>query len=570
MATIRTVNMLWERKYRGAYPPARYALDDAGTLTLAIPRPLEARTFDLSRLRLDGGIENRSSFAVETLTKLETSAHSDSVVGLTADDLYLFQVGSKSRFLPERRINYIDGAMSADGRVVTGAFSDVAGASFALALGEIGGNVTWIREIPEAVSAVAVARDGSRVALGAETGTLWLLDASRREVWTFAQEGAVRAVACSDEGLHVAYGLADGKVGLIGDDGARKWEARLPGEVFAVALSGDGSLCAALCRPPGNPASVHLYCLDASGTVGLDFDSEKRLLGVSLSPDGRYLATGARDGTTTVYEVVPAESAGQGQNRHADGDPLAAASALRKAGDFAGALQMLREALDSDPADCEGCDRLLTVRAAYLQEGFDEAQAKAADGDFVAAIGLLAALLTAEPLHTEVAQTLRTSRVKRSEQLIAEAQAQSAAGRVGQAERTLREAIAVAPVGPTPARIALAALYTRHAEAADAEADRLLAQGDLQAGLAALERAQSVAASRERTQKIARAQTALEFATGMAAYNEKRYNEAVFQFKKVLARDPAHPEAKRYLNFAQKFAQDATTESLTDRFSRLE
>jgi len=56
----------------------------------------------------------------------------------------------------------------------------------------------------------------------------------------------------------------------------------------------------------------------------------------------------------------------------------------------------------------------------------------------------------------------------------------------------------------------------------------------------------------------------------MAAYNEKRYSEAVFQFKKVLARDPGHAEAKRYLNFAQKFAQDATTESLTDRFSRLE
>ena len=51
MATIRTVNLFWERKYRGAYPLARYALDDAGTLTLAVPRPLEARTFDLTRLQ---------------------------------------------------------------------------------------------------------------------------------------------------------------------------------------------------------------------------------------------------------------------------------------------------------------------------------------------------------------------------------------------------------------------------------------------------------------------------------------------------------------------------------------
>ena len=570
MATIRTVNLLWERKFRGAYPVARYALDDSGALTLAIPRPLEARTFDLTRLRPDGGIENRSSFAVETLVELETSAQSDSVIGMTADDLYLFHGGSKSRFLPDRRINYIDSALSADGSVLAAAYSDMSGASFALAFGEINGYVTWLREIPAPVSAVAMARDGSRVALGAETGTVWLLDATRREVWEFAQEGSVRALACSEEGLHVAYGLADGKIGLIGGDGARKWEARLPGEVFALALSRDGSLCAALCRPPDNPATAHIYCLDANGTVGWDFDAEKRLLGLSLSPDGRYLATGARDGTTAVYEIVPTEGAIPGGVRRSAGDALAEAGGLRKAGNFAGALQTLREALELDPADCAGCDRLLDVHATYLQEGFDEAQAQVTLEKWAASISLLGSLLTEEPLHTEAAQSLRIARTRRSEELIAEAEAQSVAGDVGQAERKLREAIAVAPIGPTPARLALAALFTRHAEAADAEADRLLAQGDLAAGLAALERAQSVAASRERSQKIGRAQTALECATGMTAYHEKRYNEAVFQFKKVLARDPAHAEAKRYLNFAQKFAQDATTESLADRFSRLE
>jgi tetratricopeptide (TPR) repeat protein len=570
MATIRTVNLLWERKYRGAYPLAHYALDNAGTLTLAIPRPLEARTFDLTRLQCDGGVEIRSSFSVETLVKLETAAQADSVIGMTAGDLYLFHAGAKSRFLPDRRINYVDAALSADGRFVAAAFSDMAGASFALAFGEINGYVTWLRELSVPVSAVAIARDGARVALGAETGMVWLLDAARREVWEFDQEGSVRALACSEEGLHVAYGLADGKVGLIGSDGARKWETRLPGEVFALALSSDGSLCAALCRRPDAPASAHIYCLDATGTVGWDFDAEKRLLGLSLSPDGRYMATGARDGTTAVYEIVPTEGAASSKERLAAGDPLAAAAARRKDGDFGSALQILREALEFDPADCAGCDRLLATRATYLQEGFDEARNRIEQGEFAAAIGLLGVLLTEDPLHSEVAQALRGVRRQRSAELIAEAHEHSVAGDVTQAEMKLREAIAVAPVGPTPARIELAALFTRHAEAADAEADRLLAQGDLQAGLAALERAQSVAASRERAQKIGRAQTALEFATGMNAYNEKRYSEAVFQFKKVLAREPAHAEAKRYLNFAQKFAQDATTESLTDRFSRLE
>lgn len=570
MATIRTVNLLWERKYRGAYPLGRYALDDSGTLTLAIPRPLEARTFDLTRVRTDGGIEARFGFGVETLVKLETTAQSDSVIGMTADDLYLFHMGGKSRFLAERRINYIDAALSADGRIVAAAYSDMAGASFALAYGEINGYVNWLREIDAPASAVALARDGSRVALGAETGTVWLLDSARREVWEFGVEGAVRSLACSADGLKVVYGLADGRIGLIEADGSRRWETRLPGEVFALALAGDSSLCAALTRPPDNPAAAHLYCLDATGTVGWDYDAERRLLGLSLSPDGRYLATGARDGTTAVYEVVSAEGAGEDRTRRPSGDPLAAAATLRQAGDFAGALQTLREALDRDPADCVGCDRLLAAYGDCLQEGFLEARHRSQAGATGGAISLLAALLTEDPLQADIAQALREARMKRSEELIAEADRFSAAGDVAQAEMRLREAIAVAPIGPTPARGELAALYTRHAAAADAEADRLFAAGDLAAGLAALERAQAVAPNGERARKIARAHVALEFATGMAAYNEKRYNEAVFQFKKVLAREPGNAEAKRYLNFAQRFAQDTNTDSLTDRFSRLE
>ncbi len=569
MATIRTVNLLWERKFRGAYPLSRFALDDEGTLALAVPRPLEARTFDLTQYKRDGSVEVRAGFAVETLIKLEASVQSDNLIGMTADDVYLFQGASKSRFMPERRINFLDAALSGDGRMLATVFSDIAGASYAMAFGEIGGYVTWLREIDSPASTIAIARDGSRVALGAEAGTLWLLDAGRREVWEFAQDSPVRALCCSSNGQHVAYGTSDGKVGLIDDEGARLWETRLPGEIFAIALSASADLCAALCRHPENPAAVHIFCLDATGTVGWDFDSEKRLLGLAVSSDGKTLATGARDGTTTLYEVVPGEGTAVRTGAALE-DPLKIAETQYRAGNLAQALQTLREALDVNPADCEGCDRLLAARDRYFHEAFAQGQTQLAQGQFSAAIGTLGILLHEEPLHIETAQALRETRQKRSEELIQTARTQSGAGDVYRAEMTLREAIAVAPSGQTPARVELASLIARHAADADAEADRLLAQGNLPSGLAALERAQSVASNPERARKIVRAHTAMEFAAGMTAYNEKRYGEAVFQFKKVLARDPAHTEAKRYLNFAQKFAQDATTESLTDRFSRLE
>ena len=55
MASIRTLNLLYERRIRGTYPVSRYALDNAGNLTLAVPRPLEARSYDLTRVAKDGG-----------------------------------------------------------------------------------------------------------------------------------------------------------------------------------------------------------------------------------------------------------------------------------------------------------------------------------------------------------------------------------------------------------------------------------------------------------------------------------------------------------------------------------
>ncbi len=570
MAAIRTLNLIWERRFRGAYPLSRYALDDEGTVALAIPRPLEARAFDLTRLRHDGSAEVRAGFAVETLVKLETSTVSNSLIGMTADDLYLFHGASKIRFMPEKRINFLDSGMSGTGTALAALFSDIAGASFALAFGEIGGGVVWLKEIDGLASALTVSRDGSRVAFGAEAGTLWLMDAGRREIWEFAQESPIRAMACSSDGLQVAYGTSDGRVGLIDEEGARRWETRLPGEAFAIALSGNAELCAVLCRRPEDPSTAHIYLIDATGTICWDYDAEKRLLGLAISPDGRHLATGARDGTTTLYEAVPGKGGAVRRGNAQAGSALEQAETLHKAGSLALALLKLREALDLDPADCAGCDRIIAARDGYFQEAFVEAQNQMAKGCYVQAISLLGTLLHEEPLHIETAQALREARAKRSEELILQAKSRGAEGNIGSAEQLLREAIAVAPPGPTTARTELASLFADHAAAADAEADCLLARGDLNTGLAALERAQSAAANPQRALKIIQAQTAMEFAAGMTAYNEKRYSEAVFQFKKVLARDPGHAEAKRYLNFSQKFAQDSTTETLADRFSRLE
>lgn len=568
MSAIRTVNLLWEQRVRGLYPVSDYALDNEGALTLAMPRPLEPRAYDLTRRRLDGGVEVRWGFAVETLLKMEVASASDDCLGMTSDDLYLFHAGNKSKFLAEKRITYVDSALSGDGQRVAAAFSDIAGASFALAYGEIGGRLTWLREFDTPLSTVAIARDGGRVAAGAENGNVWLLDSARRDLWTFLLDEPVRALACSQDGLATAYGTAGGGVGLIVGDGNRRWEARIAGEIVAVALSSDGSLCTALARPHGDPSgTTWIVCFLEDGQEGWHYETEKRLLGVALSPDGRYLATGARDGTTTVYAVVPGEGGAAGI---AVGTAQARALELAQAGALAEACAVLREAVGLQPADLALCDALLQSRERYFAETLTAAKGALETGDAGGAIRALAALLQEEPLHFEAVQMLLQARRRRSEQLLAEAHVYETKEDFAAVESALREATAVAPLDQREPRQELAAFLTRRTQAADAEADRLLKAGETEAALAALERAQAVAASQERAARIVRAQIDLEFAEGMAAYNAKRYTEAIFQFKKVLIRDPNHADARRYLGFAQKFAQDAQTDSLTDRFSRLE
>ncbi|HZT43023.1 MAG TPA: hypothetical protein VFA07_12720 [Chthonomonadaceae bacterium] len=572
MPRIRTVNMVWEKRLRGAYPVSRYGLNEEGALSVVAPRPLEARAYDLTHLRLDGGVEVRSGFVAEKLLKLEATPQADHLLGMTADDLYLFRPGSKGRFLGERHLLFIDISLSADGQKLAAAFSDMAAASFAVALGEIDGHEHWTLDVDATISVVTLSPDGAYIAIGAENGTLWLVDAARREMWQFGQEEPVRALACARQGAFTVYGTANGSVGLIDLDGRRRWDTCLDGEIAALALSGEASLCAALVHAPGEAGGTRIFCLTGPGQAGWEYDAEKRLAGLALSPEGRYLAVSARDATTTLYEVVPGEGDQAAIPLPAIGTPDDArtqAAALAQEGDLEGACRILAAALDAAPADAALCEDLLARRDAWFSTRFAEATAQFEAGDYAGASGTLEAMQRVEPLRATAVALLEKARWEHGKQRLAAAEQAEAAGDVAAADAALREAIACAPF-LVEARRALGTLRTRQAEILDAEAEERLARGEMEAGVAALEKAQAMAPSAARATRLERAQIAREFTAGLDCYNEKRYQEAVFQFKKVLARDPAHAEAQRYLGYAQKFVKDAAEDSQGDRFRYLE
>ena len=567
MRSIRTVNMVWEQRFRGAYPASRYALDKDGTLALAIPRPMEARAYDITRLRLDGSAEARSGFAAETLLKLEVTEAGTDALGITADDIYLFHAGGKARFLGERRLSVIDALLSADGQHLAVAFADMAGASFAVAYGEIGGHLCWMRDVDMPVTAAAIARDGAPLAVGTENGLLWLLSASRRDLWEFTQEEPIRALACSRDGAFTAYGTQYGTVGVIDSEGSRRWATNLGSEILALALSGEGDFCVALTRGQEETGGTRLFCLTGQGQVGWEYESERRLTGLALSEDGGYLATGARDGTQTVYEVIAGEAPlGSGSGEDA---PQTQAAALAEAGDLEGAVRALRAALEAQPADVLLYETFARQHAFWLETRYAEVETLYKAGDYAAACALLEGLHREDPLVANTLTLLHTVRRECGKQLLDAARTAHAAGDYEAAENALLQAIARDP-HQKEARQELGALRTRRAAEAAAEAERLLAQGEIEAGVAALEQAQALAPQAERAARLERALTDQEFAAGMAHYNAKRYREAVFQFKKTLSRDPAHAEAQRYLAYAENFLQDPVNDNLTDRFRRLE
>ena len=53
----------------------------------------------------------------------------------------------------------------------------------------------------------------------------------------------------------------------------------------------------------------------------------------------------------------------------------------------------------------------------------------------------------------------------------------------------------------------------------------------------------------------------------LALYQQQRYAEASFQFRKALALDPGHEEAQRYLGYTQGAGADT---AISGRFGRLE
>lgn len=560
MADITNVDLLWQRKVRGLAALGRYAVSDTGALLVSVPDELEARTRHIARYDRSGRSQIVDTYNVETLRRTEIGADGQAFAGITDDDLYLFPNGRKARFLPDRRASYTDLSLAATGQRFGAALCDLLHSGDAVALGDIGGRVLWTKDVPFAVSRVAVDREAGHLAVAGEQGELILLDAARHTIWTHRQDAALSAVATVGPERTIFAG--GGGAGAVGPDGTLHWFTEAPGDLIEITTDAAGRIVVVLAVLDEGSGRVAFLSADGLPTWEIDFE-ESRPTGVALSPNGRHAAVSLRDGTIAVYALDHGErSAGGGAE-----SILAEARAARRDGDPRRAIELLRARLEAVPIDTAACEALADTLTLLRERGLRAADTAEALDDWAAADAHLGEILSVWPLDDEVVGHRRRLRARWAAAARAAGQAALARNDSEGAEAGFLEAILADPLDAA-SREALARARATASAGSLARAEEMFRQGNFAEAVAAVTEAQARGAvGPDVAALLRRARVGEALLLGNQLYQDRQYAAALFQFKKALRLDPGNAEAAQKIGYARNFLQDT---QLADRFTRLE
>ncbi|HRW08780.1 MAG TPA: ABC transporter permease subunit [Caldilineaceae bacterium] len=159
----------------------------------------------------------------------------------------------------------------------------------------------WQVQSDGRLSAIAVAGDGSRTALGGRDNLVRFVDQSGAELWRFAAENSILGLDITDDGAWVAVASEDRFVYLLDaatDAAARlQWQFKTGKPANHVALADDGSLVAA------TSDDLSLYALAGDGTLlwqeplGIDV----RAVAIYGTGDKARVVVGSDDGLLSIY-----------------------------------------------------------------------------------------------------------------------------------------------------------------------------------------------------------------------------------------------------------------------------
>ncbi len=554
-----SINLNWQRRYRGLIPASDHSLAADGTAILVRSDPVVARTYQVLQLDTSGSETEVCAIAVETVRSFVPLPDGRMLLGMTADDIYIFREGKKTRFLPDRRVVYTDLALALTSETFVAAYSDGLFSTHGVAFAESSGRLIWHRDLPSQVNCVAINGSGKAVAIGLQTGRLYALDHRRGALWECVQDEPVTALAMGAEGYGVVAGTHSGTVFALDDEGGFRWRAAVGLSVTGIAVSHGFEWTAAVAT---DGAAHRLLCFDREGHPVWELDLEVKPTGVALSPSGGHLLLTFSNGGASLFEVHFASRQEAVNARLID--------QAREANDEQGlvsAREGLLAALRRAPHRAEFAEELSAIEERLMAMLHGHADARREEGDLTGAFRSLQCALALRPWDPDLFTPCRAARNAAVTDLSQRAERAEEVRDWDVALELWIEALALDPL-LTEARIALRQVRESQARDLTSQGDSRELLGDAVGAVTLWRQARELCSTpaleeRLRTAEINRCMTA-----GIAFYEAERLPEAQFQFAKVLALDPDHAEAVRHLGYTHGRTEERSL--ISDRFSRLE
>lgn len=556
-------NLLWQRRYRGLLAVGPHSVGDDGHALLIKPDERERRTYQLLDAYPDGAVSEVGAISVERVSKFDGIPGGRLVAGMTANDIYVFRDGRKTRFMPDRRVTYTDLYLAPLTQSFACSFSDPDFSVHGLAFGDASGRLAWTRDLDSTPNRVAVSENGRIVAAGMQNGRLLAMDNMRSPLWECVQLEPVTALALPAASPCPVAGAAAGTVMALDEDGGFRWRTPTGLPIIAIATDAEASWVATV----ASDESTHrITCFANDGSPVWEHELDSFPSGVSLSRGGRYLLVSTANGSALLFEVDLAAAAASGPGRSRRRMNLDLAHSAAAAGDLTTARALLLPILEAAPHDLEAARRLSDVERRLVDRLRGEARSLASDGRLLDAVNTLDEAHRLVPWDPE----LFAERLDRRNSALADcrerAEELEQAGDRGGALTVWQEAIRLDPTDLS-LREALARVRAAEACALQRSGDELRGAGDLDAALALWQRALGLAETEELRARIEQAEVERSVAAGIALYEAQRLPEAAFQLRKALALAPNHETAQRYLGYTQCFTGDTL---IADRFTRLE
>jgi hypothetical protein len=544
---FNAVNLLWQKRFRGAAPVAQHATADSGVTLLIRPDEFERRTYQVLQLDPEGDVRELFAVLVETVYRFDATPDGRLLLGMTDDDIYVFREARKARFMAERRVAYSDISLAPETGWFACAFSDHLFSTHSVAFGDANGRLGWTKDLDRPIQRVGLSLEGRVLAVAFQDGSLQAIDNMRNPVWSSGLDEPIAALALPVAGLGAVAATAHGSVAAIGPDGALRWRSPVGPPALAVAVDREGRWTASVHSDEGTHL---LVVLGPGGAPVWEYELEAKPTGVSLSPNGRFLCVTHTQGAALCFEADFTA-------------PVTAPGADLGGGE---SLEALRAQSAARPHDIALAERWLAARAARVGELRAAAEAHADAGDFAAALGALTEAAAADPWNPELFAARLALHGRAADALAAQAAAHEAAYDLESAVACSRSLLELRPEDAAQ-RATLGRLRGLQAAELRDEGERRHAEGDLAGALKLWRQAQDLAPDDDLAARIRGGETERCLARGIELYEAQRLAEAAFQFKKALALDPGNETAERYLGYTEGRSADST---IADRFARLE